>query len=290
MAPAYLELYDACISSALAMMRGVSGIQHPTVKGSLREFFVDTLIRPMLPRTYGIGTGVIVDAYGMTAESGQEDLIVYDPESLPPVFELYRTGVFPIESTLATIEVKSSLDVSSLVNNMRRLLKIYALWPHPHIFVLRQQEAEAPEGKQAKTEIVVDNGQLAYMQHPYMCAFGLNASSRVSALHKEAADALCSEAASGDLEYDEDVLAQLQKRHGPKWYETLYPYVLLVSAPGQGCSRCDPATKEFSEERAEGSKWPDVAAFVGRLGAEAQFRKLSTHYRIPTLYLWHNLR
>lgn len=59
-------VYDATIAFALEMMRGVGSIEHRVVKGSLREILLDNLIRPMLPRTYGVGTGIIVD-YGGNA-------------------------------------------------------------------------------------------------------------------------------------------------------------------------------------------------------------------------------
>ena len=67
------DVYDATIASALQIVDSVDEIKHSVVKGSIREILLDELIRPMLPRTYGVGTGVIVDFDGGIVPAGAED-------------------------------------------------------------------------------------------------------------------------------------------------------------------------------------------------------------------------
>jgi hypothetical protein len=85
-------------------------ISHEGEKGMFREFFIAQLIRPLLPQQYGIGTGIIIDAYGN--QSKQSDIIIYDRRLLPPIFASESRGIFPIDSVLIVLEVKSKIAAS----------------------------------------------------------------------------------------------------------------------------------------------------------------------------------
>lgn len=94
-----LELYDLS-----------GGIKHDGEKGAFREFFIAQLVRPLLPLHYGVGSGVVVDSDGQ--QSRQSDLIIYGRRVLPPVLLAGDRGIFPIDSVLAAVEVKSILKKS----------------------------------------------------------------------------------------------------------------------------------------------------------------------------------
>lgn len=83
------------------------GVSHDGEKGAFREFFIAELIRPCLPFQFGVGSGVVIDAY--KRQSRQSDLIIYDNRLLPPVILTKDRGLYPIDSVLAVIEVKSTL-------------------------------------------------------------------------------------------------------------------------------------------------------------------------------------
>lgn len=87
-------------------------LEHPGEKGGLREIFVNQLIRPFVPHQFGIGSGVVIDA--KKRQSRQSDLIIYDRRLLPPIFLTEGRGIFPIDSVLAVVEVKSRLKASYL--------------------------------------------------------------------------------------------------------------------------------------------------------------------------------
>ncbi len=83
------------------------GVAHDGEKGAFREFFVAQLIRPLLPHQFAVGSGVVVAADG--AQSRQTDVLIFDRRLLPPILLAGDRGLFPIDSVLAAIEVKSEI-------------------------------------------------------------------------------------------------------------------------------------------------------------------------------------
>lgn len=109
----YQTLLRAKIRSAVDKAKAASVFTHQGVKGTILEILVSDLFKPLLPSDIGVGTGQIIDAYGSTM-SGQIDIILYDKSILPPILLDEKTGIFPIESVLYTIEVKTTLTASEL--------------------------------------------------------------------------------------------------------------------------------------------------------------------------------
>ncbi len=98
------------------------GVAHDGEKGAFREFFVAQLIRPLLPHHFGVGSGVVVASNG--AQSRQTDVLIFDRRRLPPILLAGDRGLFPIDSVLAAIEVKSEIRADhypQLVDAARRL-------------------------------------------------------------------------------------------------------------------------------------------------------------------------
>jgi hypothetical protein len=77
------------------------------LRGQLREILIRDLFRPLLPADVGLGTGEIVTANDK--HSKQQDVVIYDRWILPPLLFEQNVGLFPVESVLYTIEVKSIL-------------------------------------------------------------------------------------------------------------------------------------------------------------------------------------
>jgi len=112
----YQAILRGKVASAIAEARSAEGVTHPGVKGSILEILLSKLFRPLLPSDIGVGTGQIIDAYG-NKPSNQIDIVIYDKEILPPILIDDKTGFFPIESVLYTIEVKTTLDHAGLVSS-----------------------------------------------------------------------------------------------------------------------------------------------------------------------------
>lgn len=109
----YQAILRAKIISAIEHARAAAGLTHQGVKGTVLEILVGQLFRPLLPADIGIGTGQIIESFTGRL-SGQIDIVLYDRSILPPILLDDRIGVFPIESVLYTIEVKTTLNAPEL--------------------------------------------------------------------------------------------------------------------------------------------------------------------------------
>lgn len=83
------------------------GFTHDGEKGAFREFLIAEIIRPLMPLHFGVSSGIVVAADGR--QSRQTDVIIYDRRLLPPILIAGDRGIFPIDSVLAVLEVKSVL-------------------------------------------------------------------------------------------------------------------------------------------------------------------------------------
>ncbi|QGH30804.1 DUF6602 domain-containing protein [Kluyvera intermedia] len=109
----YQALLRSKVQSAMAQAKAAAGFSHQGVKGTVLEILVSQLFRPLLPADIGMGTGQIIDSY-TGKMSNQIDIILYDKAILPPIIFDANTGLFPIESVLYTIEVKTTLNSKEL--------------------------------------------------------------------------------------------------------------------------------------------------------------------------------
>lgn len=108
----YHELVLIRAQAAVGAARAVTSLRHQGLKGTLREIVVRDLLRPFLPADIGVGTGEII-TYD-NRHSRQLDVVIYDKRILPPILLEGAVGLFPIESALCTVEVKSTLTASEL--------------------------------------------------------------------------------------------------------------------------------------------------------------------------------
>ncbi len=97
---------------------------HPTLTGSAREFIVQELLRSFLPARCGIGSGRVIAA--TESPSPQIDIVIFDKSF--PQFEMPGgSALFPVESVIATIEVKSRLDKVSLEQALDNCFQVMVL-------------------------------------------------------------------------------------------------------------------------------------------------------------------
>lgn len=120
---AYRDLILSRAAAAVGAARAVKGISHRGLKGAIREILIRDLLRPLMPTDIGVGTGEIISATGKT--SSQTDIVIFDRRILPPILFEQAVGIFPIESVLLTMEVKSILkkeDLKSADEAARKLM------------------------------------------------------------------------------------------------------------------------------------------------------------------------
>jgi hypothetical protein len=107
----YRNFIRVWVEAAVGAGRAATGVSHLGLRGEVREILVRDLFRPLLPADVGVGTGEIISYTNQT--SSQTDIILFDRRILPPVLFEDRLGLFPIESVLYAIEVKSKLTATS---------------------------------------------------------------------------------------------------------------------------------------------------------------------------------
>ena len=114
---------SAQIGGLIGKIKASSKLGHRLTKGELRELFLSDLLRPFLTHQFGLGSGIIVNQNGK--ESRQTDIIVYDKSIIPPFIKESHIGVYPAESVIATIEVKSNLRKTDILETESALMHLY---------------------------------------------------------------------------------------------------------------------------------------------------------------------
>jgi len=121
------------VASAITQARKASDLNHPGLVGSAREILVERMLKPCSSPELRYGTGKLTDHCGML--SRELDVIISAPSILPPALYNDRLGVFPIESCLYVVEVKSTLtrqELQRCVDNARSIRSLSSL-PARHI-------------------------------------------------------------------------------------------------------------------------------------------------------------
>lgn len=127
MNPHYRKLATSVVNFALAQSEAAIDLPHLGLRGRAREVFARNLLTPFLSPNVGTCTGVVVDSDGGTSQ--QMDVIIYDKNLIPSLMFTGEEGIVPIESVLATVEVKSCLTKSELTDAVRNAHSVKALRP-----------------------------------------------------------------------------------------------------------------------------------------------------------------
>ena len=85
--------------------------KHPTELGDAREALIKGVLQRIIPSTYEIGTGIVVDC--RQNKSKQIDIVIARRD-YPSLLLPHGDRIYLIESVLATIEVKSQLNSDNL--------------------------------------------------------------------------------------------------------------------------------------------------------------------------------
>jgi len=97
-----------------------NAIAHPAENGRAREQILADFFNRLLPRSYNISTGFVIDAQG--AISKQIDLIIYRSDYYP-IFNIGGIKYFPVESVVVVIENKASITSSERLHQALENIK-----------------------------------------------------------------------------------------------------------------------------------------------------------------------
>jgi len=84
------------------------------IKGELKELFVARVLRSFLTSQFEIGSGIIMNLEG--GQSCQTDVVIYDNRIIPPFIKEQSLGIYPAESVIATIEIKTTMSKGELTD------------------------------------------------------------------------------------------------------------------------------------------------------------------------------
>lgn len=114
MARTIIQKYTTGMMKALLeQAKSIADLEHEGTKGRFRELFITEVLNAFLTTQFGTGTGTVINHKGV--QSNQTDIIIYDKRILPPFIQEQDLAVYPAESVVATIEVKSHLDAQQLL-------------------------------------------------------------------------------------------------------------------------------------------------------------------------------
>jgi hypothetical protein len=132
-----VQAYYITLQHILNMQRGIlTGVlTHRGERGRNDEERLRHFLRQILPQRFGLGTGFIISGNPYAPASNQTDIIISDQYWNSPICRELAAEVYPIETVLATIEVKGTLsgkrnkktgktDMGSTLENIATIRKL----------------------------------------------------------------------------------------------------------------------------------------------------------------------
>lgn len=113
-AKAYRDIVKQKIARMLGEANAAANLKHMGLRGDARVAAVRSLLSDVLPETARVGSGVVVDHTG--SESNECDLLIYAPSLLPSQPWYADTGIYPVDSCIVHVEVKSRLTATELAD------------------------------------------------------------------------------------------------------------------------------------------------------------------------------
>jgi hypothetical protein len=108
--PLPATILRALASEMLDQLQLAKEIEHPGESGRAREQILTAFFQRLIPSSFGVSTGFVVDALG--GKSRQIDVVVYRT-NYAPVFEIGGVKHFLIESVVAVLEVKAAINTGA---------------------------------------------------------------------------------------------------------------------------------------------------------------------------------
>jgi hypothetical protein len=118
----------------IAKLSIIKRIDHPGTKGDATEINWLAWLKNYLPKRYSIDKALIIDCHGNVSD--QVDIVIYDQQYTPFVFNQEGSLYIPAESVYAVFEVKQKLEKANIeyaggkVKSVRNLIRTSAEIPH----------------------------------------------------------------------------------------------------------------------------------------------------------------
>lgn len=93
-------------------------IAHEGERGAENEAALSRLLQSLVPARYGIGSGLLID--NADHYSHQTDIVIFDQSDEPSILAQTAQLLFPVESVLAAVEVKTTLRGDDLADCFKK--------------------------------------------------------------------------------------------------------------------------------------------------------------------------
>ena len=100
-------------------------LAHPGTKGNASESVWLGLLRTYLPMRYQVDSAHIVDSNGLFSQ--QIDIVVYDQQYSPLIFQHEGMKIIPAESVYAVFEAKQAIDANQVQYASEKILSVRRL-------------------------------------------------------------------------------------------------------------------------------------------------------------------
>lgn len=104
--------FDKTLESLVSISEQRSGISHPRHRGDARETDIQSILEKIFPNSLSLGKGFVLNNH--TTVSREQDIIVTSGNTAGSLIQAGEVSYFPIESCLASIEVKSNLTLPEI--------------------------------------------------------------------------------------------------------------------------------------------------------------------------------
>jgi hypothetical protein len=109
----------------LRLQRSRSAIGHAVAKGDATEGIWIELLTNYLPQRYRVAKAFVIDSTDTTSQ--QLDIVIYDRQYTPLIFNEDGTLVIPAESVYAVFEAKQSIDAGQVDYAAKKIASVRAL-------------------------------------------------------------------------------------------------------------------------------------------------------------------
>lgn len=109
-------------------------ITHQGVKGTENELSLARLVQNLVPRRFGVGSGILVDSKGGTSK--QMDIVIYEQGNEPALFAQTNQVLFPVENVRLCLEVKTSIGSTEIQDAREKKKSITDLYSSTEIHPL----------------------------------------------------------------------------------------------------------------------------------------------------------
>lgn len=103
---------ESCIAEKKVLQAQLSlamdSISHDGTMGTVTETHFTNYLKKYLPARYSISSGIVIDSQGATSD--QIDIVIFDSQYTPTIFDQENHRYIPAEAVYAVIEVKPTID------------------------------------------------------------------------------------------------------------------------------------------------------------------------------------